>query len=133
MNKLLLIVVLLLVVAAAAWGFSKNGGDGFTTFDANEFESLIEDYNNIQLLDVRTQDEYDAGHIPGAMLIDVNDSTFLTQATSQLSKDKTVAVYCRSGRRSANAASMLVKVGYRVVNLDGGILSWQQHGKRIMQ
>ncbi len=133
MNKLLLIVVLLLVVAAAAWGFSKNGGDGFTTVDANEFESLIEDYNNIQLLDVRTQDEYDAGHIPGAMLIDVKDSTFLTQATSQLTKDKTVAVYCRSGRRSADAASKLVKVGYRVVNLDGGILSWQQHGKRIMQ
>ena len=49
---------------------------------------------------------------------------FLEKAQAALPKDKTIAVYCRSGRRSADAANQLAAVGYRVVNLKGGIMAW---------
>ncbi len=133
MNKLLIIILLVAVVSLAAWAINSGKNDGFKTVDADEFENIISDYNNVQLLDVRTQDEFDEGHIPGAMLIDVKDSTFMEQATAQLVKTKPVAVYCRSGRRSANAASLLVKAGFEVINLNGGILAWQRQGKRVMK
>ena len=133
MNKLLIIILLVAVVSLAAWAINSGKNDGFKTVDADEFENIISDYNNVQLLDVRTQDEFDEGHIPGAMLIDVKDSTFMEQATSQLAKTKPVAVYCRSGRRSANAASLLSKAGFEVINLDGGILAWQRQEKRVMK
>ena len=133
MNKLLIILLLVAVVTLAAWAINSGKDNGFRTVDSNGFENIISDYKNIQLLDVRTQDEFDEGHLPGAILIDVKDSTFMEQATSQLAKAKPVAVYCRSGRRSANAASKLVKAGFEVINLDGGILAWQSHGKRVMK
>ena len=133
MNKLLLIVLLVVVVAAAAWAFNSGKDDGFTTVDVDEFERLIADTAKVQVVDVRTPQEYDEGHISNAILINVQDSTFLTQAEELLIKDKTVAVYCRSGRRSANAARALVKAGYQVINLDGGILEWQKREKAVVK
>ena len=134
MNKTLLIVLLIVVgVSLAAWAFSRNSDEEFTTVDVDEFERIIADTAGVQLLDVRTQQEYDEGHLSGAYIIDVNDSTFMEQVEAQLVKNKTVAVYCRSGRRSASAARQLVKAGYKVINLDGGILSWQKQGKTVMK
>ena len=133
MNKLLLIVLLVVVVAAAAWAFNSGKDDGFTTVDVGEFERLIADTARVQVVDVRTHQEYDEGHINNAILINVQDSTFLTKAEELLIKDKTVAVYCRSGRRSANAARALVKAGYQVINLDGGILEWQKREKAVVK
>ena len=133
MNKILLIVLLFAVVATAAWAFNSGKDDGFTTVDVDEFERLIADTAKVQVVDVRTPQEYDEGHISNAILINVQDSTFLTQAEDLLIKDKTVAVYCRSGRRSANAARALVKAGYQVINLDGGILEWQKREKAVVK
>ena len=133
MNKILLIVLLIVVVAMAAWAFNQGKDDGFTTVGVDEFERTIADTTGVQLLDVRAQDEYDEGHLPGAYLINMRDSDFLEQVETQLVKEKPIAIYCRSGRRSATAASKLVKVGYTVINLDGGILAWQQQGKTVMK
>ena len=133
MNKFLLIILLVVGVSLAAWAFNRGQDDGFTTMNADEFENAIADATAVQLLDVRSQQEYDEGHLPGAYIIDVNDSTFLRQVVGQLTKDKPVAVYCRSGRRSALAARKLVKAGYQVINLDGGILAWKGQGKIVMQ
>lgn len=101
---------------------------GYKNVTADEFDSLIRQ-ENVQILDSRTQAEYDEGHIQGAVLIDVNDSDFRSKAISALDKGKHVAVYCRSGRRSRLAAEILSKEGFKVTNLDGGIISWKEAKK----
>ena len=104
----------------------------YSNVNVDEFQSLIAD-PNVQLLDVRTSEEYAEGHIAGAALVDVNDSTFVQQAMAVLDKQRPVAVYCRSGRRSARAASLLSEQGYTVTNLNGGVIAWQDAGKALIQ
>lgn len=99
----------------------------------DEFAALIRDTAKIQLLDVRTPEEYAAGHINEAINIDVNDSTFLQRAEASLQKQKPIAAYCRSGKRSAHAASLLAKQGYTVINLLGGIIAWQEDKRPIVK
>ena len=103
----------------------------FVSVNADEFESLIAN-NDVQLLDVRTAEEFADGHLAGAFNIDIKQGDFDKMATAWLSKQRPVAVYCRSGHRSANAARQLVAHGYEVVNLDGGILAWQKAGKTTL-
>ena len=94
------------------------------------FSTLIDD-PGVVLLDVRTAAEYAEGHIEGAILIDQEQSDFMEKAKAVLRKDKKVAVYCRSGRRSANAAGKLAAEGYTCVNLKGGINAWKEAGKPV--
>lgn len=79
-----------------------------------------------QLVDVRTTKEFSEGHIDHAMLIDVNQPDFMERAEKLLDKKRPVAIYCRSGRRSAHAARLLCKKGYRVTNLLGGFIDWKE-------
>lgn len=101
--------------------------DNIISVSAPEFEQQIK-ANSVQLLDVRTPEEYAEGHIAGAVNIDVQSDNFQHLAEKELSKDSTILVYCRSGRRSLDAAQILTHLGYRVVNLKGGILDWQDSG-----
>lgn len=80
---------------------------------------------DVIVVDVRTAEEYKEGHIGGAMNIDVKKDDFTERAKATLPKDKTIAVYCKSGRRSASAATKLGAEGYKVVNLLGGITAWK--------
>ena len=132
MNKLLL-VILLLALVTVSWACRKANvtNDAFKTVGVDEFEQLIAD-TSVVVLDVRTLAEYQEGHIKDALLIDVKTDSFMMAAREQLPKDKTVAVYCRSGRRSAMAAEMLAAEGYQIVNLDGGILAWKKAGKETI-
>ena len=98
----------------------------FENTDVAGFSRLIQN-PNVVILDVRTAQEYAEGHIDGAINIDVKESGFMEVAEQQLSKEKTIAVYCRSGKRSANAAGLLADKGYKVVNLEGGIMAWQRN------
>lgn len=84
-----------------------------------------------QLLDVRTQAEWDEGHLKGATLITVTEDGFLDKAKSQLDPKKPVLVYCRSGKRSATAAKQLRAAGFTVYDLDGGIITWKAAGKPV--
>ena len=59
----------------------------------------------------------------------VLDSDFIDRATAQFDKTRPIAVYCKTGRRSARAASMLTQAGYEVVNLEGGITAWLESGQ----
>ena len=93
--------------------------------EVKEFAELIAD-SDVVILDVRKADEFAEGHIKGAVLIDQYQSDFLEQAKAKLPIDKTIAVYCRSGRRSANAAGKLADIGYKCVNLKGGIIAWKE-------
>ena len=96
----------------------------FRSVDADTFEQVIEDTTVIRL-DVRTASEYAQGHIPNTLLIDVTQADFMQKAEQLLPKDKTIALYCRSGRRSKNAAMLLAKNGYQVVELNTGFNSWK--------
>ena len=101
------------------------GQQNFENMEVKEFAELITD-SNVVILDVRKADEFAEGHIKGAILIDQFQSDFVEQAQAKLPIDKTIAIYCRSGRRSANAAGKLADVGYKCVNLKGGILAWKE-------
>lgn len=110
--------------------FSCQQKKEFKSVSVEEFSTLIAD-PNVQLLDVRTATEYAEGHISGSINIDVNGKDFPVIAGATLKKDNPVAVYCRSGKRSRHAASILSQKGYTVYNLDAGILSWENAGKEI--
>ena len=96
----------------------------FENADVQEFAELIAD-TNVVVLDVRSAAEFAEGHIQRAILIDQGQSDFVEKAKATLPVDKKIAIYCRSGRRSANAAGRLADVGYKCVNLKGGIIAWQ--------
>ena len=93
--------------------------------DVNGFATLIQQAD-VVVIDVRTAKEFAEGHISGAINSDVNESDFLTKVSGLVPAGKRIAVYCRSGRRSANAAGKLADAGYNVTNLKGGILAWQK-------
>lgn len=95
----------------------------FVSVGAEEFAREIAK-SGVQIVDVRTASEYAEGHIHGAVNIDVLSSDFSEKITS-LDKEHTVALYCRSGRRSKSAAAEAAKQGFKVVELDGGVLSWK--------
>ena len=97
----------------------------FENVDVQAFDSLVSN-PDVVVLDVRTPDEYAQGHIDGAVNIDIKDDNFMANAIKLLPTDKTIAVYCRSGRRSAKAAGMLADNGFKAVNLKGGIIAWEK-------
>lgn len=115
---------LLLAIALCA-GCTSNA---YKTIEPQEFEQLIASTDSLQLLDVRTPAEYAEGHLMGAMLIDIKSGEFAVQATEKLRLNHPVAVYCRSGKRSAMAADTLTALGFKVMNLNGGITAWQEQG-----
>ena len=126
MNTGIILAAVLAIIVVAAWAVNAYRNKGFKTVSSDEFARLIGDTDTVQLVDVRTKEEYEEGHISNALLIDYYSYNFEEQAAAKLSKEKAVAVYCRSGRRSASAAQKLVKLGYEVINLDGGILAWER-------
>jgi len=82
------------------------------------------DTQEVIILDVREQDEYDSGHIPGAVLLPVGSIDEDTAAEVIPEKDSTVLVYCRSGNRSKTASSTLAGLGYTNIYEFGGINTW---------
>ena len=109
--------------------FGCNTASGFKSVDVKEFAAEIAK-PEVQLVDVRTADEYADGHIKGAVNIDVMDDDFQQQLLEKLDKERPVALYCRSGRRSKKAAQIAEQQGFSVVELDGGILSWTGETER---
>ena len=110
---------------------SACGQANYENRDVKEFAELITD-SNVVVLDVRTAEEFTEGHIQRAVNIDQAQSNFIKKVKESLPADKTIAVYCRSGRRSANAAERLAAIGYKVVNLKGGILAWKEAQKPVV-
>lgn len=109
-----------------------NSNENYTNLNVNQFAKYISE-DGIQLIDVRTPEEYNDGHLKDAININIFDTDFLKQATQKLDKNKPVAVYCRSGKRSAEAAEKLASKGYKVTNLDGGIIAWEKDDKPVVK
>lgn len=101
----------------------------FRSVEVDEFEKAVSDTTYV-LLDVRTAGEYAEGRIAGTDLnIDVLESNFTQRALAALPKDKSVALYCRSGNRSKSAARILAENGYNVLELASGFRGWAAAGK----
>lgn len=99
----------------------------------DKFEELTKD-RRVQLVDVRTMAEFTEGHLAGAININVMADDQFSKAVQQLlSKEAPVAVYCKGGRRSKKAAKELIKAGFQVYDLDGGIEEWKEAGKTIVK
>lgn len=107
-------------------------GAGYRSVSVAKFRKLISDAE-VQLLDVRTESEYEEGHMDGALLADVKRDDFMDVAKSRLDKRRPVAVYCRSGRRSLTACGLLSAEGFTVYNLKTGILGWQDAGLPVVK
>ena len=116
---------LLLFTASCTLNFGKEvyGEGKVVSVTVSVFADSI-DNPGVQLVDVRTPDEYAAGNILGSVNIDVLTGKFGETASALLDRAYTVAVYCRSGNRSKNAAQVLSMMGYNVVELDGGYNEW---------
>jgi rhodanese-related sulfurtransferase len=103
----------------------------FKTVDVVEFAKAITDTSYI-VLDVRTAEEHAEGHIPGTHFnIDVLKDSYTEIALKTLPKDKPVALYCRSGNRSKNAARILAEKGYQVLELGTGFKGWAAAGREV--
>lgn len=89
---------------------------------------MLDNDPNAYLVDARKPDEYAAYHLKGAHLINWLDTDTFKQSFEDFDKSKTIYIYCRSGRRSNEAAVWLAGNGYRVVDLKGGILEWNAEG-----
>ena len=118
MNKAMTFIMAMLGLGTSACSQS------FQQADVKAFAALT-NTPDVQLVDVRTAEEYAEGHIEGACNIDVNGEDFVAKSRAMLNKEKPVAVYCKSGRRSAKAAEQLTAEGFQVTNLTGGILAWK--------
>ena len=118
------------LLLALAAGFCGCRAQQFTNIDADAFAQLITKAD-VQLVDVRTPAEFQQGHLVDALLIDFKAADFDALCAEKLDKSRPVAVYCRSGKRSAAAAQRLVAVGFTVYNLQGGILEWIGSGKPL--
>src|SRR5438477_75456 len=95
-----------------------------------EFEKLWKEKKGT-VLDVRTTKEFEAGHIPGAVNIDVNATDF-DKKVAELDKSQTYLVHCASGVRSVRACEKMKKLDFKeLVNLQGGIKAWEKAGKPI--
>lgn len=102
---------------------------GFRVIEPAEYKEQISVEEDVQLIDVRTPEEFAEGHIEGAENINFHSEDFLEQFRD-MDKDRPLYIYCRSGNRSSKAAEKLLGSGFKeVIDLEGGFLSWSEFAK----
>ena len=117
-------MLLTLALPCGCVGCSNGGSATYEQISGAEAKALMDSESGYIIIDARTQEEYDEGHIPGAILIP--EYEIADRAEKELlDKNQLILVYCRSGRRSKIAAEELVKLGYTNVKEFGGIIDWE--------
>ncbi len=123
-------IILTLIMGFSLFGLFAQAKK-FRTVDVAEFAKAVSDTSYV-VVDVRTPAEHAAGHIPGTQFnIDVLEDSYTKTALKVLPKDRPVALYCRSGNRSKNAARILAENGYQVLELGTGFRGWSAAGKKV--
>ena len=117
-------MLLTLALPFGCVGCSDGSSATYEQISGAEAKALMDSESGYIIIDARTQEEYNEGHIPGAILIP--EYEIADRAEKELpDKDQLILVYCRSGRRSKIAAEELVKLGYTNVKEFGGIIDWE--------
>ncbi|MFD0862722.1 rhodanese-like domain-containing protein [Sungkyunkwania multivorans] len=125
MKRSLLILGLLLLSCKAQYPV------GITMLDVENFANNTT--KNVTLVDVRTPEEYADGHIAGAANIDYFNDDF-AKDISTYDKQTPIYIYCRSGKRSAKAATQMDSLGFRyIINLKGGLMAWEEANRPIVK
>lgn len=123
MKKLMILLLAVLLLTACGQEKENDREAVYMNISAEEAKQIMDTEEGYIILDVRTQEEYDEGHIPGAILIP--NTEIEARAEEVLTdKDQLILVYCRSGRRSKLAAEILVELGYTNIREFGGIIDW---------
>ena len=117
-------MLLTLALPFGCVGCSDGGSETYEQISGAKAKALMDSESGYIIIDARTQEEYDQGHIPGAIMNP--EYEIVDRAENELpDKDQLILVYCRSGRRSKIAAEELVKLGYTNVKEFGGIIDWE--------
>ena len=122
MWKFYLSIVLLLTCCM----YLRPKQNSMSDLSQNEWANALVEHPEAVVLDVRTEDEFESGHIPNALNIDLRMGTGFIDKVNALDKNKSYYVYCRSGARSAQAVQVMRDLGFsETYNLIGGILEWE--------
>ncbi len=121
MNRMISMILAMLLVLTGCGGTEVE--NAYQQITQEEAKKMM-DTQEVIILDVREQDEFDAGHIPGALLLPVGTISGETAVAVIPELDSVVLVYCRSGNRSKTASSALTKLGYTNIYEFGGINTW---------
>jgi len=123
MKKLIFLLLAVMLLTACGQDKENDQGAVYVNITAEEAKQIMDNEEGYIILDVRTQEEYDEGHIPGAIVI--SHEEIAEKAEDVLTdKGQLILVYCRSGRRSKIAAEALVELGYTNIKEFGGIIDW---------
>ena len=123
MKKLIFLLLAAMLLTACGQTEEIEQEAVYVNITAQEAKEIMDTREGYVILDVRTQEEYNQGHIPGAILIP--DTEIEAKAEEVLAdKDQLILVYCRSGRRSKLASEILVELGYTNIMEFGGIIDW---------
>lgn len=123
MKKRIALMMTTLLFMLSACGASAQESASYTQIDQETAKTMMAADDGHIIVDVRRQDEYDAGHIPGAILIP-NESIGCDSPEALPDYDQIILIYCRSGNRSKQAAQKLASMGYKNVYEFGGIIDW---------
>ena len=124
MRKIWIPVLVVLILITACEDSKKNSQEAvYVNITAQQAKEIMNTEQGYIILDTRTQEEYDEGHIPGAILIP-HDQIKAKAERILTDKNQLILVYCRSGRRSKLAAEDLVELGYTNIKEFGGIIDW---------
>ena len=123
MKKLVFLLLAVMLLTACGQDKENDQGAVYVNITAEEAKQIMDSEEGYIILDVRTQEEYDEGHIPGATQISHEE---IAEKAEEVLADKNqlILVYCRSGRRSKIAAEALVELGYTNIKEFGGIIDW---------
>ena len=123
MKKLIFLLLAVMLLTACGQDTENDQGAVYMNITAEEAKQIMDTEEGYIILDVRTQEEYDEGHIPGAIVISHEE---IAEKAEEVLPDKNqlILVYCRSGRRSKIAAEALAELGYTNIKEFGGIIDW---------
>ena len=123
MKKWIFLLMAVMMLTACGQEKEKEQEAVYMNITAEEAKKIMDSEEGYIILDVRTREEYDQGHIPGAIVISHEEITEKAEGVLT-DKEQLILVYCRSGRRSKIAAEALVELGYTNIKEFGGIIDW---------